>query len=186
MILITDHISPKKKPKEERSAIQKAKRTSVQNRLARLSLLSSNKWDLFLETWLLPFLSSFLPSPPSWQGSSPSFRLWLKYHLPKKPFSPPCMKYSPSHVFIYTPLPSFTFSLTPIFWSHLVSLCTCSPGQQSSMGAGSLSHTAPSTMMFIVFLDCVGQEFMTFLLGVSHELLLDGIWKPDWAGRSTS
>lgn len=40
MILKTDHISPKKKPKEERSAIQKAKQTSVQNRLAILAFFA--------------------------------------------------------------------------------------------------------------------------------------------------
>lgn len=59
------------------------------------------------------------------------------------------------------------------------------------MGAGSQSaHPAPYTMTFTAFLDCAGQEFMTFIAGVPHELLLRCHlkvtlgWKIHFLGRS--
>lgn len=40
---------------------------------------------------------------------------------------------------------------------------------QHNMGAGSISvYPAPPTVTFIMFLDCVGQVFMSFILGDSH------------------
>lgn len=86
-------------------------------------------------------------------------------------------KYSPIKVFqTYSErsLSRFTFSSTCILLNYLVYLFMYHDflPVQHNMGAGSISvYPAPPTVTFIMFLDCVGQVFMSFILGDSHELV---------------